>query len=71
MKGINNVCQLLGRCDGHWGDIRRLLRGLTGVRKCGSSSKGGVSSIRKVCQLMERCYGQGQMKGCVGRCDNI
>ena len=26
------------------------------VRKCGSSM-GGVPSIRKVCQLMERCDG--------------
>ena len=43
---------------------------MTVVRKCGSS-KGGVSSIRKVCQLMERCDGHGGMCGCVGMCDNF
>ena len=60
MKGIENVCQLVGRCDGHWGDETRLWGGVTVVRKCGSSM-GGVSSIRKVCQLMERCDGHGGM----------
>ena len=52
------MCQLVGRCDGHWGDIRRLWGGVIVVRKCGSS-KGGVSTIRKICQLMERCDGHG------------
>ena len=33
---------------------------MTVFRKCGSS-KGGVSSIRKVCQLMKRCDGHGGM----------
>ena len=37
---------------------------MTVVRKCGSS-KGGVTSIRKVCKLMERCDGHlGGVKGC-------
>ena len=48
----------MGMCDGHWGDVRRLWRGVTFVRMC-DSSKGGVSSITQVCQLMERCDGHG------------
>ena len=52
------VCQLVRRCDGHWGDVRRLWGGVTVVRKCGSS-KGGVLSIRKICQFVERCNGHG------------
>ena len=40
------------------GDIRRLWGGVTVVRKCWSPN-GGVTSIRKVCQLMERCGGHG------------
>ena len=40
----------------------RLWGAVTVVRKCGSS-KGGVSSIRKICQLMERCDGHGGCKG--------
>ena len=39
---------------GGWEDVRRLLVGVTVVKKCGSS-KGDVSSLRKLCQLMERC----------------
>ena len=31
---------------------------MTVVRKC-ASHQGGVNSIRKVCQLMERCDGHG------------
>ena len=31
---------------------------MTVIRKCGSP-KGGVISIRKMCQLMERCDGHG------------
>ena len=54
------MCQLVGRCCGHWGDVRRLWGGVTVVRMCGSS-KGGVSSMRQVCQLMERCDGHGRM----------
>ena len=57
VKNIKSVCQLVVRCDGRLGDVRRLWGGVT-VRKCGSS-KGGVSSIRKACQLMERCDGHG------------
>ena len=56
MEDIRKVCQLVGRCDGHGGDVRRLWGGVTVVRKCGSSRK-GVTSIRQVCQLMERCDG--------------
>ena len=56
MKCIINVCQLVGRGDGNWGYVKRLLGGVTVVKKCGSY-KGGVSNIRKVCQLMERCNG--------------
>ena len=52
------MCQLVGNCDGHWGDVRRLLGGVTVVRKCGSC-KGGVASIKKLCQLMGRCDGHG------------
>ena len=38
---------------------------MTVDREC-DSSKGGVSSIRNVCQLMERCDGHGGMyvRGC-------
>ena len=37
---------------------------MTGVRKCGSS-KGGVTSINTLCQLMERSDGHvGGVKGC-------
>ena len=61
-KGIKNVCQLVGRCDGFLGNTRRILGGVTVVRECGSS-KGGVSRIKKVCQLMVRCAGHG---GCNG-----
>ena len=43
---------------------------MTVVRRCGSS-KGGVSSYRKLCQLMERCDGNFGISGCVGRCDNF
>ena len=50
------MCQLVGRCSG--GDVRKLWGGVTVVRKC-CSSKEGVTSIRKVCQLMERCDGHG------------
>ena len=32
---------------------------MTVVRKC-DSYQGGVKSIRKVCQLMEKCDGQGR-----------
>ena len=66
MKGIKNVCQLVGRGggwvggDGHLGDVRRLWGGVTVVRMCGSS-KGDVSSIRQVWQLMETCDGHGGM----------
>ena len=31
------MCQLVGRCIGHEGDVRRLWGGVTVVRKCGSS----------------------------------
>ena len=55
VENIRKVCHLVGRCDGHGGDVRRLMGGVTVVRKC------GVSSIRKVCQLMERCDGNGVM----------
>ena len=37
VKCIKKVCQLVGRCDGHGGDVRRLLVGVTFVRKCVSS----------------------------------
>ena len=47
VKDIRKVCQLVGRCDGHGGDVMRLWGGVTIFRKCGSS-KEGVSSIRKV-----------------------
>ena len=56
------MCQLVGRCDDHWGDIRRFGGCMIVVRKCGSST-GGVSSIRKGCQLMERCDRHGGCKG--------
>ena len=47
-------------CDVHGGDVRRLWAGVTVVRKCGRP-KGGVTGIRKVNQLMERCDGHGDM----------
>ena len=56
------MCQLVGRCNGHLGHERRLWGGVTVVRKYGSSN-GGVSSIRKVCQSLERCDGHGGCKG--------
>ena len=40
---------------------------MTVVRKC-DSYQGGVKSIRKVCQLMERCDGHG---GCKGLCEGV
>ena len=40
---------------------------MTVVRKC-DSYQGGVKSIRKVCQLMERCDGHG---GCKGVCEGV
>ena len=47
------MCQLVvGRCDGHWRDVRRLSGGVTVVRNYGSSKR-GVSNIRKVCQLRD------------------
>ena len=57
----------MGRCGGLWGDVRRLFGGVTFVRKYGSS-KGGVTCIRKVWQLMERCDGHGDVRG-TGRCE--
>ena len=44
----------MGGCKEAWGGGDNI------VRRC-SSSKIGVSSIRKVCQLMERCDGHGGM----------
>ena len=52
------MCQLVGRCDGHRGDLSRLWGDVTVVRMC-ASPKEGVTSIRKVCQLMQRCDGHG------------
>ena len=60
VKDIRKVCQLVGRCDGHWEDVRRLWGVVTDVRNCGSS-KEGVTNIRKVCHLMQRCDGHGGM----------
>ena len=40
------------------------------TREC-DSPKGGVSSIRKVTQLMERCDGHGGFKGVWERCKNF
>ena len=34
------------------------------------SHQGGVNSTRKVCQVMERCGGHGEMLKCLGRCDS-
>ena len=55
----------MGRCDGYWGDVRRLLRGETVVRKHGSP-KAGVTSTRKMCQFMERCDDHGSTGACGG-----
>ena len=48
------MCQLVGGCD-----VRRLWGGVTGVRKCGTP-KGGMTSIRKMCQFTARCDGHGR-----------
>ena len=47
VKGTRKVCQLVGRCDGHGGDVSRLgeLWQLSG----------SVSVLREVCQVLERC----------------
>ena len=52
--------QLVGRCDGQWGGVRRLLGGVTIVTNCGNS-KEGVSRIRMVCHLIVRCDDHGGM----------
>ena len=46
MKGIKTVCQLVGSCDGHGGDVRRLWEGVTVVRH--GSPKGGVISCLNI-----------------------
>ena len=51
------VCQLVGRCDGH-GKKEKGLRRLSLGRKC-NSHQGGVKGIKNECQLMERCDGHG------------
>ena len=51
------VCQLVGRCDGH-GEIYRGSGGASLGRKC-DSHQGGVKCIKNECQLMERCDGHG------------
>ena len=51
------VCQLVGRCDGH-GKKENGLRRLSLGRKC-NSHQGGVKGIKNECQLMERCDGHG------------
>ena len=56
---MRKVCQFVGRCDGHGGDLRRLCGGVTVV----AVLKGGVMSIRKVCQFVGRCVGHGGCKG--------
>ena len=33
VKSTDNVCQLVGRCDGQWGNVRRLWGCVTVVRK--------------------------------------
>ena len=38
-------------------------------REC-DSPKEDVKGIRKVCQLMVRCDGHGEMQGGLGRCDS-
>ena len=59
MSSIRKVCYLVGRCDGHWGDIKRFWGGVIAFRRC-DSHQGDVKGIRKVCQLMERCGGHGR-----------
>ena len=59
LREIRKVCQLVGGCDGHGGDVRRLWGGVTGVRKCGTP-KGGMRIIRKLCQFRARCDGHGR-----------
>ena len=46
MKGIKNECQLMERCDGHGG----------GVRRCGKVRQltGSVTVLGEMCQLTER-----------------
>ena len=36
VKDIRKICQLVGRCDGYGGDIRRLWGGVRVVRNCDS-----------------------------------
>ena len=51
MKGIKKVCQLVGRCDGHGGDVMRLWEDVTVVRRC-DSPQGGLRYVRNLCQLI-------------------
>ena len=68
MKGINNECQLMERCNGYRGGVRgwrgvmvigEVIEGMGGEtvdRKCDSHRR-DVKGIREVCQLTERYDG--------------
>ena len=47
VKGIREVCQLMGRCDGHWGDVRSLAKVWQYLGRC-EMYKEGVSVDREV-----------------------
>ena len=47
MKGIKNVCQLMGRCDGYGG----MWEGVITFRRW-ENHQGGVKAVTKVCQVM-------------------
>ena len=61
--GVNNIrkgVSVAEKVSMSWGRCQDAWRGVTVVRKC-DSYKVGVTSIRKVCQLMERCDNHGEM----------
>ena len=47
VKGIREVCQLMGRCNGHWGDVRSLAKVWQYLGRC-EMYKEGVSVDREV-----------------------
>ena len=54
---------------GTWGRFKRDCGGVAVVKKC-DSPQGGVTGIRIVCYLVERCDGHGENVRCVKRCDS-
>ena len=67
---LREVCQVLERYVSYWrgvmviGGCRGMWEGVITFRRC-DSPQGGVTDVKKVCQLMERCDAQmGGVKEC-------